>query len=88
MNKVNHIAICKEDYSSQEDFENAIKKAVMVLLENNYIMTVRWDEKGFGILVIEFEHDDQSLGAPYPYWLTPDEWESVAYNEEGDEDNG
>ena len=89
MNEVNSIVICKEDYHSQEEFENAIKKAVMVLLDNNYIMTIRWDEKGFGILVIEFEHDDQSLGAPYPYWLTPEEWESVVYsNEEGDDCDG
>jgi hypothetical protein len=63
MNKVNELVICKDNFKSQEDFENAIKKAVMVLLENGYIMTVRYDEPGLGIVCIDFENDDQSLGA-------------------------
>ena len=46
---VNNLLICKEDYKTTEDWENAIKKAVMVLLDNNYIMTVRCDEKGLGL---------------------------------------
>ena len=82
MNEINSIIICKEDYRSQEEFENAIKKAIMVLLDNNYIMTVRWDEKGLGIVTIAFQHDNPSLCEPYPYWLTPEEWESVVYSEE------
>lgn len=47
MNKTNQITICRSEYDTQEDFENAIKKAIMVLLDNNYIMTVRYDEKRF-----------------------------------------
>lgn len=82
MNKVNEIVICKNKYDSQEEFESAVKRAIMVLLENDYIMTVRWDEKGLGILVIEYEDDNQSRGAAYPYWLYPEEWESVVYNDE------
>ena len=82
MNKVNTIVICKEDYKTQEDFENAIKKAVMVLLENNYIITVRYDEPGLSIVCIDFEKDDTRIGCSYPYWLTPEQWESIAFNEE------
>ena len=70
MNQVNCIVICRDEYKSQEEFENAIKDAVMVLLNNNYIMTVRYDEKGLGIVAIDFDYDDQSLGHTYPYWLT------------------
>lgn len=82
MNKVNEIVICKDEYKSQEEFENAIRDAIMVLLNNNYIMTVRYDEKGLGIVAIEFNHDDQSFGEPYPYWLLPKEWESVVWEDE------
>jgi hypothetical protein len=77
MNKVNELVICKDNFKSQEDFENAIRKAVMVLLENRYIMTVRYDEPGLGIVCIDFEDDDQSLDAPYPYWLTPEQCERI-----------
>lgn len=82
MNNVNSIVICKEDYKTQEDFENAIKKAMMVLLDNNYIMTVRYDEPGLGIVVIDFDSSDRNLGGVYPYWLTAGQWESVAFYED------
>lgn len=86
MHNVNSIVICKEDYKTIEDWENAIKKAVMVLLDNNYIMTVKWDEKELGIVTIDFEHDDVSFGARYPYWLSPEEWESVIWDDEVTDD--
>lgn len=82
MNNTNNITICRDTYETQEDFENAIKKAIMVLLDNRYIMTVRYDEPGLGIVCIEFENGDPSMGADYPYWLSPTEWESVVFDNE------
>lgn len=82
MNDVNVITICKDKYPDRESFENAIKKAVMVLLDNDYIMTVRYDDKGFGIVCIDYEHDDIEYGCDYPYWLSPEEFDSVILNEE------
>ena len=77
MNDINSITVCKEDYQTQDEFENAIKKAIRVLLDNNYIMTVRYDDKGFGIVAIDFNYGDQSIGGAYPYWLMPEEFESI-----------
>lgn len=82
MNQVNRITICRDTYKSQECFEDAIKKAVMVLLDNEYIMTVRYDEPGLGIVCIDFDHDDEAMGTPYPYWLNDKQWESVALDED------
>ena len=59
MNKTNQITICRSEYDTQEDFENAIKKAIMVLLDNNYIMTVRYDEKGLKIVAIDYNTSRQ-----------------------------
>lgn len=83
MNKVNQLVICKDDYKKYKDFKNAIKNAIMVLLNNNYIMTVKYDanEKDMGIVVIEYEHADLEFGCAYPYWLYPEEEESVVYKE-------
>lgn len=85
---VNQIVVCQEDYDTKADFENAIKDAVIVLLNNNYIMTVRYDDKGLGIVTIDFNYDDESFGCDYPYGLSPDEWESVAWDDErGEKDD-
>ena len=80
MDNTNEIIICKDKYPTIDDFENAIKKVIMVLLNNGYIMTVRYDEPGLGIVSIEYEHNDKSLGSDYPYWLSPTEAESIIYD--------
>ena len=82
MSKVNELVICRDNYDSQEEFEKEIKKAVMLLLNANQIITLRYDEKGLGIVVIEYKYADQSYGDYYPYWLSPEEIESVIYNED------
>ena len=82
MNNVNQLVICKEDYETKQDFENAIRDAVMVLLNNNYIMTVRYDEKELGVVSIEYEKNDEMFGCDYPRWLSPTEYESVVFDDE------
>jgi hypothetical protein len=82
MNKVNSIVICRDKYNSKEEFENAIRDAIMLLLNAEYIMTVRYDEKGLGIVVINYNYSEQEYGDAYPYWLMPEEWESVIWNDE------
>ena len=79
MKKVNELIICKEDYDSIENFENAVKKAIFVLLNNKYIMTVEYDETG--IVIIHYDDTDKIYGDYYPYWLLPEE-ESVVYKNE------
>ena len=79
MKDVNRIVICKDNFSNQEEFENEIKKAIMLLLNNDYIMTVKYDDIELGIVVIDFNYADEGLGCHYPRWLSPEEYESVAY---------
>lgn len=77
MKRANELVICKDDYKTKEDFENAIKEAIMVLLNNNYIMTVRYDDKGIGIVSIEYNYAKEEYGDYYPRWLLPEEYETV-----------
>ena len=86
MNRTNELVICKDEYESSLEFECAIRRAIMLLLENNYIATIRYDEKGLGIVVIEYNHADRALGAHYPYWLSTEEYESVVWDEDRKDD--
>ncbi len=74
---VNQLVICRDKYKTQDEFENAIKNAIILLLDAEYIMTVKYDEKAFGHVLIEYECDNVSLGGQYPYWLYPHEYESI-----------
>lgn len=68
---VNELVICKDHYEDEYDFETAISKAIMLLLENGYVMTVRYDDAGLGIVVIEYETND--YGLKQPHWIFEDE---------------
>lgn len=82
MRSMNELVICRDEYESQEEFEDAVRDAVMVLLSNNYIMTVKYDDKGLGIVAIEYNYANQEYGDAYPYWLSPEEWESVVWEDD------
>ena len=81
MADVNTLELIRDNYDSKEEFENAITTAVTLLLDANYIMTIRCDEKHMGTICINYNHKDQSLGCKYPYWLSPEEHESVIWEE-------
>lgn len=90
MNNVNEMTICRDNYKTQEEFETAVKTAVMLLLNEDYILTIKYDDKGFGIIVIHYDYADRSYGCDYPYWLSPEEIEQVNFNTEysgGDSDS-
>ena len=82
MRDVNSLVIARDHYESQEAFEAAIKNAIMLLLNARYIMTVRYDEPGLGIVSIDYNHDQLEYGCDYPYWLSPTEVESIVYDED------
>ena len=80
-NKANSLVVCRDEYKNKEEFENAIKDAIMVLLNNNYVMVVKYDEKNLGIVSIEYNYANKELGDRQPRWLLPEEEESVIWKE-------
>lgn len=84
MRQVNKLVVCKEDYDKNEEkFRKALSDALMVILNNGYECTVRYDEPGFGIVVFEYDYDRaKGFGNPLPYWLSDDEADSVTWDDE------
>lgn len=87
MKHINTIILCRDNYDSQVLFENEIKKAVMLLLNANCIMIVKYDYKELGVVCIEFSPANQEFGCDYPRWLSPTEYESVVWDKEIEEEN-
>ena len=88
MRKVNQLVVCTEDYKNTEEFYKALQDALMVILNNGYECTVRYDGPGIGIVAFEYDYDrDNGFGNPLPYWLTPEEADSVIWDDERDQDD-
>lgn len=77
MYKTNRLVIYKENYNTNEEFEEAIKSAIMVLLNAGYIMTIDYDDMALGIVCIDYDFSNPEYGGYLPYWLLPEEVETV-----------
>lgn len=81
MSNVNGLVICRDNHNNQEEFKNAILDAIMLLLNENYIMTVKYDEPGLGIVSIDYGYANREYGGEYPVWLTPEQEEQLECRE-------
>ncbi len=83
--KPNQISFDIEKYGGDKDqMWAAISSVLKVLVDQEYVATVRYDD--VGIYVIEFDYDDEAMGTPYPYWITPDEYEDFLCSKHEDDD--
>ena len=83
--KVNSICFSPDSYDDKSDLWYELLDVVKALINNNYIINIR--EGDFGFVYLDFESASKSLGAPYPYWLTPEQAEQLWFmNEENEVD--
>ena len=86
MKSTNSITIDRDNFTSREEWEDAVKRLIFSLLENEQIMTVSAPEFGMGLVEIEFNPNKPEWGVDMPYWLSPSEQESVVWDD-AQEDN-
>ena len=86
MKDVNQLVFCRDQYESINKWREAISDAVLLLLDAGYIMTVRYDEPGLGIVAIDYNYDKREFGCDYPFWLSPLEFESVVWDKEREDE--
>ena len=72
---VSYIAISKEKYESELDWENAIHNTIKILMENGYV--VKMELQDFGLMLIEFDYQDCDLSNHRCVWLTDMEMDEV-----------
>lgn len=69
MKSVNELILCGDDYSTQEEFEKEVGKAIVLLANAGYIMIARYESPGTGVLSIEFNPVNREYGCAYPQWI-------------------
>lgn len=86
--KYQKIVFAKKEEETKEDFFNKIGEQLKLLLDSGYIAVVRYEEPGLGIVVIEYEHDDNLVywGCAQPMWVTPEEGEGIILIRENKKD--
>ena len=74
-NRYETIVFTNEEFG--DDLWNNVGEQLKLLAEARYICVVKEEEHG--IVVIQFQHDRPEWGDAYPYWLYPEEEETVVY---------
>ena len=80
MHQVNSIYFDPQKYESDYEMWSDVTEVMRVLCKNDHIIVVNQDE--FGQVFLDFESADRELGAPFPFWLSPEEEESVVWDSE------
>lgn len=81
------LSVAKRDFETWQEFKDRFARAILVLIENDYIPVVYKEVDS--VYVIKYAPFDESFGCVYPRWLSPDEYDdflSMQYPKEGDED--
>lgn len=82
------IVFQKKENEFKEEFFQRIGEQIRLLLEEGYLVVVRYDEPGLEIVLIEFGHDNHfvNYGCSQPVWITPEEEEYlISMNEDNEE---
>lgn len=77
MNRYESIVFTKDCFGDK--LWEKVGEQLKLLTEAGYICVVRDDD--VNIIVIEFQHENRALGSAYPYWLYPEEEETVVYQD-------
>lgn len=69
----NRITICRDEHDTIEEFKQSMLDIVHGLIDNGYTLNMFYDDKGVGVVCIDFDYKNEVLASVYPYWLALDE---------------
>lgn len=69
------ITLDRCNYDTKERFFTTLANQIQVLMDNDYICTVKKEDCDY--YTITYDFDDTSLGGSYPYWLSSEESEEL-----------
>ena len=73
---INRISFDIENYNNDEDeMYKDIAKVLQILIKNDEICTFEYAD--CGIFVIHHNYANREFGDIYPYWLSPEEQETI-----------
>lgn len=67
------VAFDRDKYTNEQEMWTEVQKLLSVLCNADYKAVVRWDDRGIGILVVEFGHNGPDLDSTL-VWLQDDEY--------------
>lgn len=74
--RFNSLVLCDKDLDGIDTLENALQRALTLLMDAGYECIVRREE--IGIIVIEYNNDrSKNFGTPTAYWLSEEDEEDT-----------
>lgn len=76
-NRYNTLCIARHNFTTEDEYLLTIGKAIDMLQQNDY--TIEIPRRECAITIIHYNYADPQMGTPMPYWLNPEEEETVDY---------
>ena len=77
--RYNTLVLSADNYRTREEYYTAIGRTITILQENDY--TIEIPRRECDITIIHYNSGDPQMGTPLPIWLTPEEEETVIYED-------
>ena len=82
MNRYENVVLTRDQFGEQ--LWEKVGEQLYLLIQAGYVCVV--NEEEFGIVVIEYQHNNRTYGCAHPCWLYPQEEETVVYKDDGHTD--
>lgn len=77
--RYNTLTLSANHYRTREEYYTAIGRAIDMLQQNDY--TIEIPRRECDLTIIHYNYADPQMGTPLPIWLTPEEEETVQYDD-------
>lgn len=77
--RYNALVLSADYYRTKEEYYTAIGRTISILQENDYVIEI--PRRECDITIIHYNCGDPQMGTPLPVWLTPEEEETIIYED-------
>lgn len=77
--RYNALVLSADHYRTREEYYTAIGRTISILQENDYVIEI--PRRECDITIIHYNCGDPQMGTALPVWLTPEEEETVVYED-------
>ena len=79
------LTFCTDSYGNSDEMWKDITMFLRMLMKNGMIAVIK--DEDCGIISVQYNYNDESMGTSMPYWMTPEDAWGLQNDEAEDDDD-